>query len=287
MNKKIKLFNYYHNGDIFYSRMLVQLLLRNNYEIEYYHNLSAPLLNDYDNLTEIKGIPNEWVHTLDIKDSYPDGILNTWIAQGDSRFFNQPPYPFACCYENHFSIAKEINKLLNLDLGDDEIILPKITFDKLDNYQIIKTKMEEFKEKYEKIILISNGNVHSGQADNFDFTSIIDSLSNLFPKYLFITTQKINTHQQNIIDSFDITGAYPDLTYIGFISTYCDVIVGRNSGPYCYTMIENNIMDENKIYICFCTNEYEGKFYQNSKFKFYWSNNFEIANVEEYIKTKI
>jgi hypothetical protein len=46
-------------------------------------------------------------------------------------------------------------------------------------------------------------------------------------------------------------------------------------------------MDENKIYICFCRDEYEGKFYQNSKFKFYWSNNFEIENVEEYIKTKI
>jgi hypothetical protein len=287
MNKKIKLFNYYHNGDIFYSRMLVQFLLRNNYEIEYYHNLNTPLLNDYDNLTEIKGIPSEWVHTLDIKDSYPNGILNTWIAQGDARFFNQPPYPFACCYENHFSIVKEINKLLNLDLGDDEVILPKITFDKLENYQIIKTKMEEFKEKYEKVILISNGNVHSGQADNFDFTSIIESLSYLFPKYLFITTQKINTPQQNIIDSFDITTSYPDLIYIGFISTYCDVVVGRNSGPYCYTMIENNIMDENKIYICFCRDEYEGKFYQNSKFKFYWSNNFEIENVEEYIKTKI
>ena len=56
MKNNITLYNHFHNGDIFYSRILVNIL-KNHYSITYYHNLKSPLFEDLPEVNEIVGIP--------------------------------------------------------------------------------------------------------------------------------------------------------------------------------------------------------------------------------------
>ena len=48
MNKSIKLFNNFHNGDVFYSRMILNILEKEQFKIEYHHNNKQNLLNDLE-----------------------------------------------------------------------------------------------------------------------------------------------------------------------------------------------------------------------------------------------
>jgi hypothetical protein len=104
---------------------------------------------------------------------------------------------------------------------------------------------------------------------------------------LFIVTKPVNEINENIVNVEKITNTYPDLLYISQISTYCDVIVGRASGPYCFTQLKNNLLDSNKTYISFNNNIDEGRFYFNLKSKFVWSDNYEQENIIKTIKNNL
>jgi len=47
--KIINLFNNAHNGDIFYSRMVINELIKNGFNVNYFHNNLQNLVNDIKN----------------------------------------------------------------------------------------------------------------------------------------------------------------------------------------------------------------------------------------------
>jgi hypothetical protein len=42
-----------------------------------------------------------------------------------------------------------------------------------------------------------------------------------------------------------------DLNEISYLSTFCDIIVGRSSGPFTFSNVKENIFDGNKAFLCF------------------------------------
>jgi len=280
MKKTLNLYNHFHNGDIFYSRIIIQLLI-NDYNINYYHNLSTPLLNDIDGLTEISTIPLEFNQEIDNLDN---NQINTWVGCYGHKYLKY--YNTGCSFENYMGLVNKISNHYGIII-DDNNILPKIFFDKLPNYQKIKTIMEDYVKKYKKIILISNGDVHSGQSQNIDLSSVIYDLSQKNPYCLFLVTQEINMTNPNIVPTSSITQIRPDLNQIGFISTYCDIIVGRASGPFCFAHSSNNLLDETKTFISFSLNKFEGEWYSQSTAKQIWSNDFNPQNIINIINTEI
>ena len=142
-------------------------------------------------------------------------------------------------------------------------------------------------KNYRKTVLISNGFVHSSQSQNFNFENIINHLSNEYNDILFFITENINTNNPNVVFTGDLTNILPDLLHISYISTKSDVIIGRASGPFCFSQIKENLLDINKTFICFSYRYHDGKYYDNQKSKFLWSGDFSFDNIINTIKTNL
>jgi hypothetical protein len=137
------------------------------------------------------------------------------------------------------------------------------------------------------LILICDGDVNSGQSSNFNFVPVIESLSQN-KDCLFLSTNKVYENKANIINTYPtITETLPDLLNIGLISRYCDIVIGRASGPVCYTHTKDNFSEKDKTFISFSHNESEGVFYSEGRNRNIWSNNFEFNNIKLIIQKEI
>ena len=102
-----------------------------------------------------------------------------------------------------------------------------------------------------------------------------------------MVTQDILTNSTNIINTSSITKIQPDLLQISLISSFCDIIVGRASGPYCFTHTKENLLNPNKTYISFSNNVNEGVWYKNTKATQKWSPDFNIENMYSLINNEL
>lgn len=274
MKKTINIFNHYHYGDVFYSRSLVQFL-SDFFEVNYYHNLKNGLFKDLPNVTEFIGIPNIVTEKLLITDSF----VNSWIGAYNVKH--------NCSFYSYLEIIEKVGKHFNLQIVNSLNFLPKVNYKNLDLYESITLEMLEYKKKFDKIILISTGDVLSGQSHNFNFSEVINKISKEYENILIITTTKILEKRDNVIDTNAITKINPDLLEISLISSFCDIIIGRASGPYCFSQTFENMTDKNKIFISFSNNEEEGVFYRECESKKVWSNDYSLENVYNIIKKEI
>jgi hypothetical protein len=103
----------------------------------------------------------------------------------------------------------------------------------------------------------------------------------------FVITHHFDNDCNNIIDVNQITKIKPDLLQIGLVSTFCDIIVGRASGPHCFTHIKENLLDKQKTFISFTNNSNEGKWFLESACKQIWTNNFDENNLYKIINDEI
>ncbi|NBP03165.1 MAG: hypothetical protein EBU90_24290 [Proteobacteria bacterium] len=283
MKKNITLYNNFHKGDLFYSRILVNILSK-NFNITYYHNQGALLFDDLPYVNEILGIPG-----YDLSSTYLEqNIVNTWIGQKNMHYVNNQIIP-GCSFDNHFKLVKDICDYYQIMLNESiKNYLPIILYENLKEYDNIVNEMIKLKKQYKKLILISNGDVLSGQAQNFDFSPIVIDLASNNKNCLFLVTKKINTDITNIIDiSENVTKLTSDMLQISLVSNYCDIIVGRASGPFCFTHTKNNFNDPTKTFISFTNIQSEGIFYFNGENKNIWSNNYEYNNIIKTIQDEI
>jgi hypothetical protein len=284
MKNNITLYNHFHNGDIFYSRILVNIL-KNHYNITYYHNLQSPLFEDLPEVNEIVGIPSNY----DINNTnLENNIVNTWIGQKQMIYVSHQPIP-GCSFTNHFKLVTDICNFYNIKLENDfNNYLPSVNNDNLKSYNNIVEKIKKLKLKYDLIILVCDGNVNSNQSHNFNFIPIVEHLSKNNPNCLFLSTNQLYENKPNVITTYpQITESLPDLLQISLISNHCDIIVGRASGPFCFTHTKENFNDDKKTFISFTFNESEGIFYYDGKNKSLWSNNLNYPNMITTIQNEI
>ena len=74
---------------------------------------------------------------------------------------------------------------------------------------------------------------------------------------------------------------------ISYISTFCDVIIGRASGPHCFTHTKENLLNTKKTFISICNNKNEGIWFDESEAKQVWTNNYDFDNVFNIINYEI
>jgi hypothetical protein len=278
--KTIKIYNHAHYGDIFYSRILINALTP-HFNIEYYHSQLGLILNDLPNVLEFTYIPK----TFDMNLNYvKNGIVNAWIGQNYMSYVENEQ---RCSFSNHFKLVKNICNELEINLKNPLEYLPYVNYQNLSNINHLEDKMNYYKIKYDKTILICDGNIKSGQSENFDFSSIIIKLANKYKNYLFLSTNN-NFNLDNVISTHpNLTSKLPDLLDISYISKFCDVIIGRASGPFCYTQTSENLFNKEKIFISFTHNEFEGNFLEESTCKKIWSNNFILESIYDTIDSNL
>jgi len=272
--KRISLYNEYHNGDIFYSRVLVQNLSK-FFEIDYYHKNNVGQFEDLHNINEFP------ISRLDELDSETPRF-NTWVGQQNAKFLKDT----LCSFYTNKKILNEFFKKEEFKILNDLELLPVILYENLPNIEIIKTKLNQYNQ-YNKKILICNNRVLSGQSSNFDFDLLLQNLVTKYKNFLFVFTNPTKLKGQNILYIKNLTEVEFDLLYISYISTNCDLIIGRASGPYCYTHVKENLMDRDKKFISICNNELEGVWYKESLAKQIWTNCFEFDNISNIITKEL
>jgi len=277
----VTFYNHAHFGDCFYSRSILQPFINRGYRnIKFKHNCSIGIFDDMSGVEELK-LDTSTMPRHD--NNLSNGGLNTWLGTkkyiycntNSSRF---PDIKQGVIFENINRFAQlEHFKYYSLGVVRKDEMIPTIQYNML-NIKIlnnIKNKVVNSRDRYEKLILICNGQTRSGQRpEHLNYDNFIKICAEKFPNYLFILTEFKHTimKSDNVVFTDNIITdnnerLRPDLLYIGYLSTMCDVIMGSSSGPYCYTHTRENLLNESKTYISSCTARLEGIWYSDAKAK--------------------
>lgn len=250
MNKitKISYYNNFGNGDLHYSREFIKFFNKQIPVETTYTHIRCPYI--------LRDISSKFEKHLNTKIHDPNHIglyienetlfFGTWIGQNYGKWLQ----PNGCTINNNYKMYSYIASLLGISLSDEIEYIPTIDYSKydIDNIKIIK----------DKNILVSNGPCMSGQTRNFDMNPIIIELATKHKSCSFYITHGFKTDLKNIIDvNLLINTEKSNLNEISYLSTFCDIIVGRGSGPFCFTHVKENLFDKNKTYISCGNNEKE------------------------------
>jgi hypothetical protein len=252
--ENIIFYNPCRNGDIHISRNFVKNLCKHlghhKYNYFYSHKNPSNLLQDlshikYDNESYKKIHPGEF-----IKKEENNIYINTWYGAKKLFFLKKYKVTFDCLY----FLFKEIYSFFKIKIENKNLFnfFPSIDYQ---NYNISNID-NYFNNQNKDSVLVCNGSVFSNQSYHVNLSSIILELADEFKNKNFILTNKINCDQiknPNIIFTSDLINntAGSDLNEISYLSLRCNLIIGRASGPFTFSMVQENLNNPNKKMITF------------------------------------
>jgi hypothetical protein len=146
---------------------------------------------------------------------------------------------------------------------DPSVFFPMIDYDK---FQIGGARAWLYSHPGKKIF-VSNGAILSDQAHNFPLTPIIANLAQKHTDKIFILSNHDgHPGSANIIHSDDIIKKRGnDLNENSFISSHCDVIIGKASGSFTFAVTQDNLFNREVKFLAFCNLEpvHPNKFWAN------------------------
>lgn len=264
---KIVFFNHYHRGDLLTHKEFIRQLQTelDDVEFEYLHFNHPKLTRDL-NVPKV-GEPGH----LDSKSPFyqDDGVLyiNTWIGCHWDLFCEHGGINMNSLWHSWKRIFDTVNSFFGTDIqlkDRKEEYLPSIDFSKFD----VKSIDDFLKfSGNRKRVLICNGVPKSGQSFNSNMKEFLDPLSAKYDGVDFICTEKFSTESKNIYFTDDIildtdineTRApwedrelnNCDLQEVSYLSEHCDLIVGKNSGPFVFCETKNNYMNPDKKFLSY------------------------------------
>jgi hypothetical protein len=211
-------------------------------------------------------------------------FVNTWI--GITGKYLLPG--IGCTVERLYDMHNDMLRAYNLgQLSQTPIdYIPDIEYYVYEPLEVAKFLVEHDEDK----ILIDNGLTQSLQAENFPMDEIIYRVATNHKDKCFIVTHGLPLEVDNIYPTEYITKRSDfDLPEISYLSTFCRVLIGRNSGPHVYTQVKKNVMDENKKLLSFTYRPTGASFVVNSdvKIRKYWSGATDTKTVLENIERVI
>jgi len=276
---KVIFFNFWHNGDLHVSRGIVCKIIEKVKQQDpmttfvYSHKCDPTLLHDIPNLEydpePIKLLRNEHDNLLRVKDSV---YINTWYGQQYQKYVRMYETNFDCLYTALDDSCKQLWNFSLSDISDDlRDFFPKIDYSKY----CIEGAQQWIAGHSEQKILIENGPALSNQSNNFAIEPIIVELAQKYPEKTFILTAPatIANKPSNIVFSSEIIkkNIKSDLNEVSYLSSHCDVIIGRASGVFSFTLTQDNLFKRNIKYICFCYPRFlpslPNKFWLNKRFQ--------------------
>jgi hypothetical protein len=256
MLNDICFYSHFGNGDLFNSREIIKWIIREHSEYNYYYAHAK----DHRIFCDIPELVHSPIHPFMRGDKAfivggcNDLYINTWIGR-DSNYVLQG---IGCTLHKYIQMFNDVFIQLNKEGINfkhlpqaSKIFLPKVKFSTIENYGRIRYIMDTLVSKYTYIVLLCTGDVWSNQAENFDMKFVAKYLAKKFPNLLFLTTTYIKSDFENLLWTENITKLNSDLIQISYISTFCKIIVGRSSGPYVFTQVEENLDDPSKTFISF------------------------------------
>lgn len=273
MIDRLVFYNHYGNGDLFISREFIREIMGIIPAKEYYysHSKNARMFADFPKLKFALITDN----CIMRKHGYRFGndiYINTWLGV-DSNYVTSAN---SCSIDNSFRMYNDILRDLDFPLLSQplEAYLPRIDYNFFDIAPI-----DRFIENNEgrKMVFITNCNVQSNQAENFDFMAIITKLCVNYSDVLFIISDSIGVVLDNLITTREITQSKDgfDLNELSYFSLFVNLLIGRSSGPQIFAMVSENCMNPNKAFLSF-TYRPESAHIVNKippiRAKIFWSN---------------
>lgn len=256
MPKRVVFFNHFHNGDIHVSRGLIRQVITKAKQIDpsiqffYAHKNYGGLIADIPELMfdyhALEAVTSEHITTQQIGDVV---YFNTWYGQGNFKHMNR----YGLTIDTLYSAFDENCKAIwgfSLDEIESNLLFPTIDY----NYYQINEAKNWIDTHPGKKIFVSNGATLSDQAHQFSLTPIIASLAQKHVDKIFILSN-YDGHpgSTNIIHSADIIKKMGnDLNENSFISSKCDVIIGKASGTFTFAITQENCFIRNIKFLAFC-----------------------------------
>jgi hypothetical protein len=257
MVKKVIFFNHWHNGDIHVSRGIVRKIINKVYAQDpsisfvYSHKNDPNLLMDIPNLKFDPHALNR-VGVADNLVVIDDAVyINTWYARNNFLYVNQYGITIDALYH---SFSDTCNAFWGFTL--DDISTNVSDFFPVIDYSCYDTANANnwLRQNSLKKVLVENGNAMSSQATNFPMAPIIGSLANKHKDKIFILSKRENMNlPSNVIYTSDIIRKQKgsDLNEISFLSTHCNMIIGRASGVFSFTLTKENLFIRDTKFLCF------------------------------------
>jgi len=231
MYDKVIFFNHYGNGDLFESTAFIEELHNLIPAKEYVYSHGK----NYKIFAHLKWLKQDREYVTQVDHRVPTMVkdncfyFNTWIGR-DGKYVLPG---IGCTLEMLYKMYNDMLEPYGLRLPKEPYAyipnIPHLT--EVFNYEPVMTFVKDNQEK--QMVLISNGNVQSSQAENFKFLPIVLKLAFAFPEKAFILTEPIPDRPRNIHFTSEITKVKDgcDLHEIGLLANYCTLMVGRCSGP--------------------------------------------------------
>lgn len=270
--KELIFYNHFNNGDIHLSRGFIKVLTEKmnllGVKCFYAHKNNLALLKDINVTPAPHLLPNLSTDPIFIGDKNSDQVfLNTWYAADKFSAMNRYGLSFDCLYSifNHFT-----KNILEMDLSEIRSnpmdFFPDINFSMYDINNIDSWATKNINVRK---VFISNGPTLSGQGSAVNFTPVLNYLAKKYKDIMFITTSYDPALQgcSNVINSVDIIGrAGFDLNENAYLSTKCNLILGKSSGPFTFSFIKKNLFEIGQTFISFSNLSYPHKFWLSEMF---------------------
>lgn len=302
---KITFFQHHHNGDLFTAKgFLIQVQKElPHVDLEIMHYNHPKVMGDLQ--ITYAGHPSNLNQFERFKKENNSLYINMWAGCYDENPNpNNPPYFWkgGINLDTLTGMWGYIFDNINAQFGSNLKIQPKATYIPTINFNKFNLdSINMFLENNSnKKILICNGKAMSGQSFKSDMGEVINILAAEYPSFSFICTQKISSSNSNIFFTDDIingaeemkdapswnTSGRCDLNEISYLSEFCDVIIGKNSGPFIFCLTQNNLLKHKKIFISFNKREPD-TFVKNINLrsKYFYSNDYD--NVLTIIKENL
>lgn len=297
--KKLAFYNHYHNGDLFASRGWIEDICKTlDYNPMYYHvnNPSVlkdlPVIHSYipELLSNHEATVGRFVETDDTI------FINTWIGSclqpwstDDRNVGSGYDVNYKTYHEQWKIIYHDLNMMNQMELEIDDNIWKYISNPNYTKYHI--SGINKFLCDTKTRILISNGPVHSGQSyQTHDMSSIMLPFVEKYPETQFIFTWKTPLTNPNVFYTDDLTvlpeDLYGDLNEIAYLSHSCDVVIGKNSGPFCFCMTKANLTSRWQTFISLGRTDTEVWTYgMQIPASFYYLNDNDDNRTSQFIET--
>jgi len=249
--KRIVFFNQFHNGDCFLGKNYVREIQRLLPQVEfaYAHNNHPDILKDLEleqlNLVNIPAI-DRLTRVAESADKQTV-FINTWVGCWQGAKF---PHGQHINYVRLHDVWREYFNYLKLDLHfveDPNYYLPVIDATKFD-VAAADNWISEHSDK--PAMLFCNGSANSGQSRATELHDCIDAVSTAHPEYNILVTHKLPLNKPNIYYTDDIFSHLDsDINQIAYLARACDLIVGKNSGPFSYCQNATNLMDASLAFL--------------------------------------
>lgn len=251
MSKTICFYNRWHNGDVFAGKGWMQSIMAQapEWSFVYAHLNNPAIMQDLCEYMPVADIPESITDGYRVVEFNGIVFVNTWIgAYGDCLRAGEVHANWLSLHRMFQFIVNEVNRITGSSIQLTSNAVDYVADTDWEGYRVDMAKPMLTKHP-ERKHLICNGLVRSTQSNIGTMQSVVEQLAAKHPNDLFICTTVFNTEVANIKFTDYIFDIPNDLNEIAYLGSHCKTIVGKNSGPFMFTHIKENIMNSDMTFV--------------------------------------